>query len=92
MSMTIEDLAEEMRAGFARITEQVSGLSRKVDALSTKYDVIYRKLDRLSIDTTSAFPDLAEYLGSKIDINAEQVKDAVRDHKHDKYGNVTFAA
>ena len=36
--MTLEELAEEMRAGFAQVNEHLDGLESKVDGLSETMD------------------------------------------------------
>ena len=46
--MTLEELAEEMRAGFAQVNERLGGLESKVDGLESKVDGLESKVDGLA--------------------------------------------
>ena len=45
--MTLEELAEEMRAGFAQVNERLGGLESKVDGLESKVDGLAQRQDEL---------------------------------------------
>lgn len=45
--MTLEELAKEMRAGFAQVNERLSGLESKVDGLESKVDGLAQRQDEL---------------------------------------------
>ena len=43
--MTLEELAEEMRAGFAQVNERLGTLESKVDGLESKVDGLADTMD-----------------------------------------------
>lgn len=45
--MTLEELAEEMRAGFTQVNEHLDGLESKVDGLESKVDGLAQRQDGL---------------------------------------------
>ena len=56
--MTLEELAEEMRAGFAQVNECLGGLESKVDGLAQRQDELESKMDELSDTMDDRFSHL----------------------------------